>query len=110
MIKGIGIDIVEIERIKDKINIFNKVLTIKEIEIFNSLNDLQRIEFLAGRFAAKEAYYKAKNDKSIGYLDIEVLNDEDGKPYSFAKESKSFLALSYATILPFSLTLLNNVK
>ena len=82
MIKGVGIDIVEISRIKEKIKIADKILTKNEYLVFESLNDLQKVEFLAGRFAAKEAYYKAKNDKTLGYLDFEVLNDESGKPYT----------------------------
>ena len=81
----IGIDIVELDRLKiDNDHFVKRVLTKKEHDIFNSFNSIQRKkEYLGGRFAAKEAYMKA-NQKGIGqisFLDIEVLNREDGSPY-----------------------------
>jgi holo-[acyl-carrier protein] synthase len=41
------------------------------------------VEFLAGRFAVKEAYSKALGTgigEEISFQDIEVINDERGKP------------------------------
>jgi len=36
----------------------------------------------ADRFAAKEAVYKAFGDeRSLGWKDMTILNDENGKPY-----------------------------
>ncbi|MFR7591433.1 MAG: holo-ACP synthase [Longibaculum sp.] len=83
--KGIGVDIVDLERL----NIHNdhfvkKVLSQKEYQLFQKMSSSKRqLEFLGGRFAGKEAYLKA-NQKGIGgidFHDIEILNDETGCPY-----------------------------
>ena len=92
MIKGIGIDIVELDRI-DKIllrtpKFIDRILTIAEKEEFETLSDSRKLEFLAGRFAAKEAFVKAIGT-GIGsewsFLDIEVRKDKLGKPYIVSK-------------------------
>lgn len=82
MIKGIGVDIVDLRRIeKNKIALARKILTDNELLIFNNLSAKKRqIEFLGGRFAGKEAYFKAVSTK-VSFKDIEILNDENGKPY-----------------------------
>lgn len=79
MIKGIGVDILSIERIDYKIA--RKVLSSEELEIFNSIaNDKLKREYLAERFAVKEALFKADN-AYFNYDQVTVLNDEKGKPY-----------------------------
>jgi len=87
MIKGIGIDIVEIERIKrliEKSNRFiNRTLTEKEIIQYNELrSNTRKIEYVAGRFAAKEAFAKATGTGigKLKFTDIEVLAAESGAP------------------------------
>lgn len=57
MIKGIGVDIVEIARID--FDIARKVLSIEEYEMFSNMSEIRKKEFLAGRFAIKEAIFKA---------------------------------------------------
>ncbi len=84
-----GIDIIEIDRIKDSIEdigekFIKKVFTDKEIEYCESKR-MQKYQHYAGRFAAKEAAFKAVsarlNDKySVCWQDFEVVNDEQGKP------------------------------
>ena len=60
MIKGIGVDILRIDRIDFKIA--RKVLSSEELEIFNSIdNENIKREYLAERFAVKEALFKADN-------------------------------------------------
>ena len=47
------------------------------------------ISHIAGRFAAKEAISKALGTgfgKDLGWLDIEILNDEAGKPIVYMSE------------------------
>lgn len=85
MIIGIGTDIVEIRRIKkimnDKSNSFlKKIFTDKEIKLLEERN--LRSEYIAGRFAAKEAIAKALGTgfREFSFRDITVLNDELGKP------------------------------
>ena len=63
MISGIGIDIVEISRVKDGIEklgsaFSNKILSNEEIQLIPS-NTQKQYEFIAGRWAVKEAIAKA---------------------------------------------------
>lgn len=88
MIKGIGLDIVEIDRMKETFErnprIKDRVLTLNEMAIFENLPEKRKIEFLAGRFAAKEAFSKAYGTgigRDLSFQDIEVAQDERGKPY-----------------------------
>lgn len=76
----IGCDIVENKRLENKNETFlNHVLSEKEKDLYKTRN---KAEFLAGRFAAKEAILKCLPDiKKYQLCDIEILNHEDGKPY-----------------------------
>lgn len=84
-----GTDIIEIDRIKksieDKGNLFlNKIYTTSEIEYCESRKNA-KYQHYAGRFAAKEAIFKAisetLNDKfEITWTDVEIINDKFGKP------------------------------
>ncbi len=76
----IGIDIVKIDRVSLEDAFLEKVLTDKERELLNRYaNERRKKELVAGRFAVKEAYYKATKDRN--YLKISVLKKEDGSPY-----------------------------
>lgn len=83
-ILDIGVDIIEIYRIKeliDKNNRFlEKVFTVKEIEYFESKG--LRAETIAGNFAAKEAISKSIGTgiRKFNLKDIEVLRNDLGKP------------------------------
>lgn len=55
----IGCDIVKIDRIQDPINLAKRILSDKELNIFVTYSDDRQKEFLAGRFAAREAIIKA---------------------------------------------------
>lgn len=84
-----GTDIIEISRIEEAIEelgekFINRVFTPKEIEYCEEKNNA-KYEHYAGRFAAKEAAFKAVSklldDKySINWKNIEVENDETGRP------------------------------
>ncbi|MEB1805772.1 MAG: holo-ACP synthase [Bacillaceae bacterium] len=88
MIKGTGIDIVEIGRIQKAMERTEKfvlrILTPNERKKLNTLSKHRQIEFVAGRFAAKEAFVKALGtgiSKEVGWQDVEVVNDvQTGKP------------------------------
>lgn len=83
-ILDIGIDIIEIERIKNAVNKNHKFLdrnfTELEIQYFKSKNF--KPETIAGNFAAKEAISKSIGTGVRGFdiRDIEILRDELGKP------------------------------
>ena len=84
MILGVGIDIIEIDRIKNAIDntpgFLEKVFTKREVEEL-SKNTL-RVESVAGNFAVKEAVSKAVGTgiRGFSFRDIEVFRDELGKP------------------------------
>lgn len=82
MIKGIGVDICQNSRIK--LELSKRILNEKEQYLFEGFKDENRKkEFLAGRFAAKEALLKALTGikEKIYMRDLVVLNDGLGKPY-----------------------------
>jgi holo-[acyl-carrier protein] synthase len=90
MSKLIGIDIVEFEEIKERLSdrFINRILSARELERYYNMKSTDaRIAYLAGRFAAKEAYTKIyKNfDHSLNFTDVEILNDEYGAPYIISK-------------------------
>jgi holo-[acyl-carrier protein] synthase len=78
----IGIDIIEIPRIKKALDkqgekFMRRVYTDREIELYQG-----HTASLAARFAAKEAAMKALNaaGSGIGFRDIEILEDPNGSP------------------------------
>ena len=85
-----GVDIIEIDRVKKCIEetegkFCDRVYTKKEIEYCEN-KKTQKYQHYAARFAAKEAVFKAislkiKNKYDINWNDIEILNDENGRPY-----------------------------
>ena len=86
MIGGLGVDIVEISRIKNAVLRWKESF-LKRIFTDNEINYSKTRKFsyqhLAARFAAKEAVLKAIGDSSIHRIEwheVEVLNDEFGKP------------------------------
>ena len=81
MIIGIGIDLIEIERIKKacaKEAFLLRSFTSAEIECIGG-----RAERAAGNFAVKEAVSKAKGTgfRGMSLKEIEVLRDDLGKPF-----------------------------
>lgn len=86
MIEGIGLDITEIERIEAAYtkneSFAARVLTESERVLFEPLTGNRKMEFLAGRFAAKEAFSKAYGTGigKLSFQDIEILKGERGQP------------------------------
>lgn len=85
MIKGIGIDLVELNRLKDKDEKFIKrILSDDEFDFYQHITSPKtKLTFLGGRFAAKEAIFKAisKGPGDTNYKDFSILNDPHGKPF-----------------------------
>ncbi len=88
MIVGVGTDLVEIARIKKIIEgaagdrFLRRILTEREA-LLPATGSGRRVEFAAGRFAAKEAVAKAIGcgiGGEVGFHDIEILPDDRGKP------------------------------
>ena len=99
MIYGIGTDIVEIRRIKDILEntpkFIEKVFGKNEIEYLKGRNF--RPEYVAGRFAAKEAVAKAMGTGFRGFeiKDIEIESTALGKPIVVLKGKAKLLIQNY---------------
>lgn len=86
-VDGLGIDAVEVSRIKDALerygeSFLRKILTDREAR-YAASRTFEAMH-IAGKFAAKEAVKKAlPNGAEIGlnWSEIEILNSDDGKPY-----------------------------
>jgi holo-[acyl-carrier protein] synthase len=98
MIKGIGTDIVSIQRISLDDHFVARILTTKEIVLFQSMTSKERRqEFVAGRFAAKEALMKALGT-GIGessFHDFTILPDAKGQPQCTIKGYSVHLSISH---------------
>lgn len=84
MILGTGVDITEVNRLRRAVEKWGDVFLRKiftEMELENAKTRSTLYQHLAGRFAAKEAVFKALGDKRLGFKDIQILNDSDGKPF-----------------------------
>jgi holo-[acyl-carrier protein] synthase len=88
MIVGIGCDVIKIARVVALIGkigdkFLNRIYTKSEIEAGKRLSQGKSNDFFAKRFAAKEAVSKAIGTgigEKLSFLDIEVLNDTNGRP------------------------------
>lgn len=103
MIVGIGTDIVNIDRI-NKIFIkfgddfLQKNFHPMEIEQMKNLPENIHVNFLAKRFAAKEAFAKACGcgiGDGIAFKDIAVVNDKNGAPTIFISENSNITVNEY---------------
>lgn len=89
MIVGLGVDLVEVSRIRQAIEgnarFIGKLLTDHELEKYQAItNETRKFEYIAGRWAAKEAFAKAYGTGISSHLhfhDIEVHHDDQRKPY-----------------------------
>lgn len=85
MIDGVGIDMIEVERIKHNIE---KDAGFKELifsgnEIVYCESQANKFEHFAARFAAKEAFFKALGTgwhEGTNFNEIEIIHTENGKP------------------------------
>ena len=86
-ILGIGVDIINNKRIKFSIrkkDFINRIFSQNEIKF--SKKTIQKTNYFAKRYAAKEALSKALGigfRNNLNFKDIEILNDKLGKPYYF---------------------------
>jgi holo-[acyl-carrier protein] synthase len=105
MITGLGIDIIEVERVATKISkeagfrelVFSK----KEIDYCETKTD--KFVHYAARFAAKEAFFKAIGTgwkEGTAFNEVEITNNDAGKPELslLGATGKSLDALGMITI------------
>jgi len=103
MIKGIGIDATELERVAKIIerrpHFVERILTPAEQTLFASHSSHRQVEFLAGRYACKEAFSKAWGTGigKVSFQDLEILRDKSGAP-TFTKsphQGNVFVSLTH---------------
>jgi holo-[acyl-carrier protein] synthase len=86
MIIGLGIDVIEIERIRNLVNKYgdaflNRCFDKREIEYCNS--KANRYQHYAGKFTVKEAVFKALKmhwTEGFKWKDITIINNNYGVP------------------------------
>ncbi|MBL7081178.1 MAG: holo-ACP synthase [Candidatus Omnitrophica bacterium] len=88
---GNGVDIIEVRRIAEALekygqDFLQRILTDKEIE--EAQKHATFHEHIAGRFAAKEAVFKALSNERLTFLDIEISNENNGKPICSLRNNK----------------------
>jgi len=81
---GTGVDITEVNRLKKAVekwgeSFLKKVFTGREME--NSRTRGSIYLHLAGRFAAKEAVFKALGNTKLSLKEVQILNDKTGRPF-----------------------------
>ena len=84
IIIGNGVDITEVKRIKNAVDRYGqsfleRIFTKKELNNAKEHNSFY--QHLAGRFAAKEAIFKALGKVRLNFKDVQIFNDGKGKPY-----------------------------
>ncbi|WP_010580391.1 holo-ACP synthase [Liquorilactobacillus vini] len=111
MIFGIGIDLTEISRIEraweKHPRFIERVLTPNERSVLANYSGRRQLEFLAGRFSAKESFSKAYGTgigKFVSFSNIEILTDlHSGRPiiakYPQADQFQAFLSISHTDSL-----------
>ncbi len=96
MVIGVGLDIVDLERVERLLKqasgakFAERVLADQELERYRTLPFRRGLEFLAGRFAAKESIVKAFGcgiGAAVGFKDIQIGSDETGRPVCALSEA-----------------------
>ena len=103
---GIGVDVAQIDRYADMETKYGgrfirRILHPLEIQLLDRRLDRKRAEFIAGRFACKEAAKKALGDfpdRGVAWTDIYVLDRSNGKPDLFFEGPAAQLAKELGVI------------
>ena len=95
-ILGIGVDIIKNDRIKTLIKKKSFVIrTFGKNEIKSSKKNINKVNYFAKRFAAKESFVKSLGTgfrDNLNLKDIEILNNRLGKPYfAITKKIDNFI-------------------
>lgn len=93
MIHGVGIDVLDVDRIGSRSNLdkfANKICSELELDIYKSLYPNQQQRYLAKQFSAKEAVAKSLGtgfNEVFTLSKLEILRDNMGKPIVLFDES-----------------------
>lgn len=94
---SVGIDIIEINRVINDDEFIKKLLSSKEIKMFKAAKYFlpRQLEFLAGRWALKEAIFKALPQEKLNFKDIDISYNEFHQPVTKIKNYQLLLSLSH---------------
>lgn len=93
--RSVGIDIVEIIRVKNIPEFVNRILSPAEIELLYTHSLAQQPQFLAGRWALKEAIFKALPHENLIFKEINISYNEFKQPITKIKKYQLLLSLSH---------------
>lgn len=87
MIKGLGIDLTEINRVKEMAakhpQSIKRILTPAEQKQYAQFTGQRAAEYVAGRWSLKESFAKAWGTgigKQVGFQEIEIIDNDLGAP------------------------------
>lgn len=105
MIYGTGFDVLYLDRVKKMQDKFgdrfaNRILTPEELKQYHHYTGQRQIEYLGGRFSAKESFSKAMGTgigKKVNFQDVQILQDKLGKPIMTSTKfsGKIFVSISH---------------
>lgn len=108
MIAGIGVDITEIDRIKQMVNqhpqFVNRILTDDELGQYKQFKGQRTAEYLAGRWSLKESFGKAMGTgigKVVSFHNVEIIDNEKGAPIVTKSpfDGRAFASVSHTATL-----------
>lgn len=87
MIKGVGIDLTEIDRVqrlaKQHPSYVERILTPGELQQYRQFSGHRAAEYLTGRWSLKESFSKAWGTgigQAVGFHDLEIIDSKSGAP------------------------------
>lgn len=114
MFNKIGVDITKncrFESYIDNLYKLKKILSDQEIKYLQKVSSSKRkLEFIASRFACKEALFKACNIP-FSFNNVSVLNEENGAPYivcDFLETDNVKVSISHEEEYSIAFVLINN--
>ncbi|WP_338960545.1 MULTISPECIES: holo-ACP synthase [unclassified Spiroplasma] len=93
--RSVGIDIIEVNRIENIEELAKRILSKKEIILFNQYSLQRQQEFLAGRWALKEAIFKALPQEKLTFKNIDISYNQYNQPITIIKNYQLLLSLSH---------------
>lgn len=93
--RSVGIDIIEVNRIENIEELAKKILSKKEIILFNQYSLQRQQEFLAGRWSLKEAIFKALPQEKLTFKNIDISYNQYNQPITIIKNYQLLLSLSH---------------
>ncbi|BET37667.1 holo-ACP synthase [Spiroplasma ixodetis] len=93
--RSVGIDIIEVNRIENIEELAKRILSKKEIILFNQYSLQRQQEFLAGRWALKEAIFKALPQEKLTFKNIDISYNQYNQPITIVKNYQLLLSLSH---------------